>query len=435
MLIKNILYSINVFSHFINLLRKSQKWNDEQLNESQFIKLKEEIEFAWNYIPFYRKYWEDNGFRPEYLKTLEDISKIPLTDKNTIREHLEEIVNPYYPKDRLSFEKTGGTTGMPMNFYIDKFYSRAKELAFGCWFSYHYWGYLNRIHKIAILRGFRVDEKNIKRNIFWQKSTRDNGLIFSSFHIVEENYETYLSKLRNFKPKYIKAYPSSIVALCTLMKRHKDFGIDGLKAVICSSETVYDSHRKLIKETLGVDIYSFYGHSEKSVCAYQKGDKMMFEPFYGYTEFLDPKTHLPSENGEIAQVIVTSLDNHYFPFIRYNTNDLVEVYSYKNRVASKIIGRSQEFLIDKLGNKIPFTCSDEIFWNIDGVIAYQYIQSNLGEIEINLQVDKSFREDSLKMIEAEAKNMFSNFNVLVTKVNNIDKTESGKFRYLIQNIK
>lgn len=435
MFILNIFYALKSFFRYFNHIKGCSSYNCQYINEIQFSKLKNEIEYAWNNIPFYRKYWQKHGFNPQDFKTLDDISKIPFIDKNTIREYREEILNPNYPKYRLSLVTTGGTTGMPMKFYIDNYYARGKEMAFQIVKSKYYWGYKYFFDKVAIIRGFTVNQELIDKNIFWQRSNRDNGLVFSSFHITEENYSLYLKKLRSFNPKYIKAYPSSIVALCTLMKRHNDFGIKGLKAVICSSESIYDSHRELIKKTLGVEIYSFYGHSEKAVCAFQNGDKMIFEPFYGYTEFLNPKDDVPSKDGEIAQVVVTSLDNHYFPFIRYKTNDLVEVANIKDKTAYKIIGRSQEFIVDKNKNLIPFTCSDEIFWEFKGIVAYQYIQNVTGEININVQTDNRFDDKDLKKILLESKSMFPNFSITISKVDEIKKTRAGKFRYLIQNIK
>lgn len=427
--------SAKTFLHYIFLLKKYNKKNSTQKEQMLFKELKNQIEFAWEHIPFYRNHWQKHNFSPDKFQSFEDMKLIPIINKNTVREHLEEMVNPNYPKSRLTLVTTGGTTGMPMKFYIDNYFARGKEKAFQIMSCWHYWKYLSGINKVAIIRGFTVDKKYISNNIFWQKSNRDNGLIFSSFHLNKDTYKIYINKLRNFKPKYIKAYPSSIVALCILMKQNNDYGIKGLKAVICSSENIYDSHRDLIKEVLGVEIYSFYSHSEKSVSAFQNKDVMEFLPLYGYTEFLDSNNEPVTQKGEMANVICTSLNNKYFPFIRYNTNDLIEVADAQKKTATRILGRAQEFIVDKDGTKVLFTCADEIFWEEEGITAYQYVQNEVGKISINIETDSKFTSDTLKRINSSAKEMFFNFDIEIEKVPKIEKTKAGKFRYLIQNLK
>lgn len=429
-----LLSSIKTFIHYICLLKRYKKANPTAIESWQFRKLKKQLEFAWENIPFYRSLWQKHNFTPDKFQSLEDMKLIPIIDKNTVREHLEEMVNPNYPKSRLTLATTGGTTGMPMKFYIDNYFARGKEIAFQITYCWNYWKYRSGIDKVAIIRGFNVDKKYIDNNIYWQKSNRDNGLIFSSFHLNQNTYQNYINKLRNFKPKYIKAYPSSIVALCILMKKNNDYGINGLKAVICSSENIYDSHRDLIKQVLGVEIFSFYSHSEKSVSAFQHKDSMKFLPLYGYTEFLDQEGEYVSQNGQEAHIICTSLDNRYFPFIRYNTNDLIEVGDAKLKTAKRIIGRAQEFVIDKDGNKTLFTCADEAFWDEEGISAYQYIQNEIGKLDIHIETNSKFTQEASKRVYNAVKEMFFNFDIEIKEVERIDKTKSGKFRYLIQNI-
>ena len=279
----------------------------------------------------------------------------------------------------------------------------------------------------------------IGKHIFWQKGRLENALICSSFHLTEQNYNSYLNKIRAFKPRFIKAYPSSIALLCSLMKKHGDAKIETLQGIICSSENVYDWQRKLVKEVLDVEILSFYGHSEKAVWAFQNSQqKLLFHPLYSYTEFLNKNFQTIEAVGEIAQVVVTSFDNKYFPFIRYLTSDYVEVGEsilHYPKVANRIIGREQEFVYDKNSNKVIFTCSDELLWGIDGVIAYQYRQQEVGKLILCLQVNEQFTIPSIEKILGIGKSIFVDFDLLVEIVDYIPKTSNGKFRYLIQNIK
>ncbi len=438
--LKKIFYYLRAvkvfFTHYF-LLKKLDTLSREEKEKIKFNKLKELINLSWSKIPFYRKYWSENGFNPSDFQSIEDFSKIPFIDKDIVRSNLDDLLNVDYPKDALTLVKTGGTTGMPMGFYLDNYKARAKELAYLLYNYKHFFSYRYFIDEVAVFRGAELDSSLIESEIYWMKSKKERGLIYSSFHLTADTYPIYIKQLRRQKPKFIVAYPSSIVSLASLMYSSGDFRLEGLKGVICSSENVYDEHRDLIRKVLGVEIYSFYGHCEKSVAAYQNLDGFMkFQELYGYTEFLseDLKPIIENETASQVQVVVTSFDNHYFPFIRYKTDDYVELESKDDSLVKKIIGRKQEFLYDKSGNKIPFTCSDEVFWASKGVDAYQYVQKEYGKIILKLQVNAYYSMEEETKIMDSLQKMFVNFEFELLYTSKIERTKSGKFRYLIQEI-
>lgn len=435
----NIIIAANTFIKYLYLLSVSPKWDTDRILKYNYMMLKKSIYYAWEHVPFYRKFWEESGFSPQQFKDLDDMTRIPVIDRNVIINHLEDLVPDNVSRSRLSLCMSGGTTGMPMSFYIDKSIAHGKEFAFQLWGKFHYFGQRQFIDRVAIFRGHRISEKNLTKNIYWEQGKEYNTLFFSSFHILNENYSLYLNKIRSYKPSFIQAYPSSIVAFCSLMRDHGDFGIPSLKGVICSSENVYDWQRELVLNTLGVKIYSYYGHSEKCVCAFQgKEDRLFFPPLYGYTEFLDDDLNPVYKDGETAQVVVTGFDHDYFPLIRYKTYDYVEVENtlpYQGKIARRIIGRAQEFVYDKMENRIPFTCSDEVLWGIRGIIAYQYLQESVGVLILTLQVSDEFDMKSSDIIYERAKECFVNFEFYIRIVDCIERTKTGKFKYLIQSVR
>lgn len=436
MKVVGIIISFFVFlKHFFCLLFFPKR----TIDKIQYKKLRNVIRYAWDNIPAYRKLWESNNFKPEMFNCIADINKIPIINKDFVRNNYEAMVSVTYQKDRLTLVTTGGTTGMPMRFYIDLYKARAKEMAYKAVQFYRYWKILLFIDRVVVLKGRRLPEELLQKNIFWENIPYDNGIYLSSFHICEDNYLIYLNQLRKFKPKYIKAYPSSIVAFCLLMKRHSDYGIPGLKGIICSSENISEWHRQVVNETLGVKIFSYYGHSEKAVSAYENSHGLMeFQPLYSFVEFYDVPSNYNSNVNSLAKVVVTSFDNTYFPFIRYDTDDYIEPAVSNNvggKFASKILGREQEFVIAHNGDRQIFTCQDEAIWGIEGIVNYQYIQNYKGKLDLNLQVDDSFdRQSSIPVIQSRLNDIFVNIEVTIRLVNQIDKTKAGKSRYFISNI-
>lgn len=425
----------------IQALRAVCGKDTDEIESYQFRELKRLIDFAWEHIPFYRRYWEHHGFTPEQFQRLQDFSLIPCIDKEIVRANYKDMVPRNYDRGRLEQVTSGGTTGLPLSFYINQAIAHGRELVHQPWTYWHVCRYKLGIDKVVILRGSRVDERLIQQGIYWKRSLgyRGRGLLLSSFHLTEATYKSYMHEIRKESPKFIVAYPSSLTILCTMMKKHNEAPLIGLRGAICSSEMVYEWQRQLVREVLGVEIYSFYGHSEKTVSAIPDSQhRMLFEPSYGYVEFLDEKLNPVDTVGEIAQVVSTGFQNDYMPFIRYQTSDYVRVDNHPplgfTHVAKEIIGRAQDFVYDKDGNRLPFTCSDEVFWNIDGIIAYQYLQREVGRLLIHLEVDNSFINESIQNIQIEAEHMFYNCDVEVLIVDRIERTSSGKFRYFVQTI-
>ena len=426
----------------IQALRAVCGKDTDEIESYQFRELKRLIDFAWEHIHFYSRYWEHNGFTPEQFQRLQDFSLIPCIDKEIVRANYKDMVPRNYDRGRLEQVTSGGTTGLPLSFYINQAIAHGRELVHQPWTYWHVCRYKLGIDKVVILRGSRVDERLIQQGIYWKRSLgyRGRGLLLSSFHLTEATYKSYMHEIRKESPKFIVAYPSSLTILCTMMKKHNEAPLIGLRGAICSSEMVYEWQRQLVREVLGVEIYSFYGHSEKTVSAIPDSQhRMLFEPSYGYVEFLDEKLNPVDTVGEIAQVVSTGFQNDYMPFIRYQTSDYVRVDNHPplgfTHVAKEIIGRAQDFVYDKDGNRLPFTCSDEVFWNIDGIIAYQYLQREVGRLLIHLEVDNSFINESIQNIQIEAEHMFYNCDVEVLIVDRIERTSSGKFRYFVQTIK
>lgn len=404
----------------------------------QYRQLKRLIEHAWNNVPFYRRHWESAGFEPSMFRSLDDMRLIPVVDRNMLIAHRDEFIARGTDMSRMSLITTGGTTGMPMEFYIDNYRARAKEQAHQMYAAWHVWGYIQGLDRCVTLRGARIPAEKIERGIFWLESSRDRGIVMSSFHILDSNYDVYIKKIREEKPKFIRAYPSSIVALCKLMKAHGDHGLPGLRGVLCSSESIYDWQRELVREVLGVEIYGSYGHTEKAVWAFESGHEYLFPPRYGYAEFVDENYNPVTEPGAQGQIVATGFGLDRFPLIRYCTDDMAEVGAPRPgypQVARSILGRRQEFVVDRKGNPVPFTCADEAFWGLDDVTAYQYVQDEPGKLTVKVQASVKLDKSVVESISRMAAEMFVDFDIKIEQVNDIPKTKAGKFRYLIQNIK
>lgn len=424
------------FEKMYDFLEKSQWLDEEKQKEYQLEELKKTIINAYENVPYYKELFDNNNIDAYQIKDFKDIKKIPYLTKDIIRENIDKLYNINYPKYKIEYKTTGGSTGLPMGLYQDKFYTRKIEQAFvsQMWSRVGY--NINKKNKIAYLRGFNIKgeyEKNGKH------------LVLNSFLLTEDNFKNYLKYIEEFNPDFINGYPSAIYLLANyIIESGINIRVPSLKAILLTSENIYDFQRNTIEKAFGKRTYSFYGHTERSCIGGECEESRCYhlQPEYGYTELINSNGEESKTEGELAEIVCTSFINPVMPFIRYRTQDIAVntldkcTCGRNYKLIKKVEGRAQDFIFDKGGNVKTFICQDEPLWKVkEKIVAYQYKQSEYGVLKLNIQKKESFNNDDIKSIHDSFVNIFKGFNLEIQFVNKIEKSKSGKFRYLIQDIK
>jgi len=418
-------------------LQKSQTWSEEQHKEYQTMKVKELIKYSYENVPYYNRLFKENSINPEEIKELSDLKKIPYLTKEIIRENDESLISKQYKKKKLNYVTTGGSTGIPMGFYQDKHTDWELEWAHiaNLWSRIGY--DIEKSYKMVILRG------NIPKTGEYEYIGKN--LILSSFNLIEENMEAYLKRIVNFEPDFIQAYPSTITLLSNYIIENKlDISIKNLKALICSSENLYDFQRKQLEQAFNTRIFSFYGHTEHSCLAgeCEKSNCYHLQSEYGYTELINQSGKDVINEDEPGEIVCTGFNNYSFPFIRYRTGDIAINSNEKcscgrnYKLIKKIQGREQDYFIDITGSKITLTCSDDALWCVkDKIWLYQYVQNEPGKIILFIQPRIEFTYEDKFCVLKDFERFYPRFHLELCFTDHISRTKAGKFRYLIQNIK
>lgn len=440
----NIYYSLpdavkygRTFNCTYNFLKQSEWFSQDEHNEYQIKKIKEIIEYSYENVPYYTRLFNENNIKPKYIQDFSDLKRIPYLTREIIQSNLDSLISKKYNKKDLQYVTTGGSTGIPMGFYQDKH----RQWEIECAHIANLWsriGYdAKKSYKMVILRGGIPKCGNYEYI--------GKNLILSSFNLIEDNMDNYIQRILDFNPDFIQAYPSSISLLSKyIIDNDIDIKLANLKAIICSSENLYDFQRKQLDQAFKTRVYSFYGHTEHSCLAgeCEKSDYYHIQSEYGYTELVNESGFDVLKEDETGEIVCTGFNNYVFPFIRYRTGDIAINSNEKcacgrnYRLIKKIEGRRQDYFIDKSGSKITFTCSDDALWGVaDKIYLYQYVQNELGKVELYIKHKNEFTEEDKKCVIEEFKRFYPRFDIDLYFTKDIDKTESGKFRYLVQNIK
>lgn len=426
-----------IFKQKYEFLQKSQWWSQEQHNEYQLREIQKIIEYSYENVPYYTRIFKENGISPQDIKDFSDLKRIPYLTKEIIQNNLQDLVSRKYKKTDIKYVTTGGSTGIPMGFYQDKYTETKIEWAYieNLW---HRVGYdIGKSYKMAVIR------ENIPETGNYEYKGRN--LILSSFNLTKNNMKEYIERIINFKPDFIQAFPSTISLLAKyIVDVNIPMESENLKAIICGSENLYDFQRELIEKAFKTRVYSFYGHTEHSCLAGECEESNFYhiQSEYGYVELIDSKGEYVLKEEELGEIVCTGFNNYVVPFIRYRTGDMAVNTNEKckcgrnYRLIKKVDGRQQDYFIDKSGSKITFTCSDNALWQVKHKIyLYQYVQNEIGKVILCIQCKDEFSEEERAVVIKDFRKFYPQFDIELKFMECIERTGRGKFRYLVQNIK
>lgn len=406
--------------------------------EFQLSQLRSLIKHAYTNVPYYRRRFDARGVNPDKVRDVSDLHVLPYLTKQDIRDHLEDLVARNVAFSNLSIVTTSGTTSIPMKLYVDESVLKPTELAYitTLW---------NRV-------GYKFDDRSVvlrgvvPRNGMFEFDEVNNQLILSSFIMTDENLDLYVRLIRQFKPKFIQAYPSSMFILARFIEKKSLPPFRSVKALLLASEPIYPFQRKLMEEVLQCRVFSWYGHTEQAVLAGECECSQFYHLFseYGVTELVGRDGESIAEEDEDGEIVATGFVNWAVPLIRYRTGDIGSYASEKCPcgrhyvLLKKVEGRVQELVVAADESLVPLgtaICAiHDAEWAM--VKQIQFLQEKPGELLIRVVKDHNYAESRVRsyVLELLQKRLGKAFKLKVDVVKEIQRTRMGKNRYVVQKL-
>lgn len=427
------------FDSAFNELQQTQWFSSEQIVQYQTKRLLALVAHAYNTVPFYRMHYDKHGVRPEDIKDLKDISRLPLITRENIRSAGSEFISSQYSKRMLIHGHTSGTTGSPLSCYWDKktcVYNNAVDWRQKLWAGVHYGD------RIAVLLGRTIVSTNKTDPPFWQHDRIHNMLWMSSFHLSKTYLPIYVKMLRQYQPVAIEGYPSTVYILARYLQRIGE--TLQVKAVFTSSETLLPLQRAVIEDRFKAPVFDFLGMAERVVfatqCAEAKTYHLNFE--YAVNEIVDVDGNVV-EAGKEGYLAGTSLLNFGMPFIRYKTSDVTAIDIDPEpcscgRHMPRLRGvttKDEDIVVTPEGKLVSSSVLTHPFKPLDAIYESQIVQEEINLMRVKIVRREDYREsDSVHLIAALRERVGPTIRIELEFVKNIPRTKSGKYRWVISKV-
>jgi len=395
------------------------------------------LEHAYDNVPYYHQVFRELGLKPEDIKTTTDLLKLPLLTKEDIRNNIDKLVAKNYSRQKLIPDSTGGSTGEPMKFFVDK-----TALSWSMAAAYREWSWAgyNIGDKMVYLWGAPQD---LSRQT--ELKTRLVDLIrrrkmLDAFNMTEKTLDEYVKILRRFKPKVINAYASAIYLMAQYIEKR---GIDDIrpKAILTSCEMLFDYQRKTIERAFGCEVFDYYSGRDTTLqageCPEHSGYHLAVET--GIVEFIKRNERVAP--GELGKIVITDLCNYAMPFIRYEIGDLGvpsdEICSCGRGLPlmKSIEGRTTDILRRSDGGYISSPGLTVVVKDFKNIRQIQIIQKTKEHVILKVVKGKKYTDEDSELLKAVMKRYLGDeMNIEISFVKSIPLTRSGKYRFTISEI-
>jgi phenylacetate-CoA ligase len=366
-------------------------------------RLKWSLAHAYDNVAAYRKKFDDAGVHPRDFKSLADLGKFPFTAKQDLRDNY-----PFgmfaVPQDKVArIHASSGTTGKPtvVGYTLKDIDTWAGVMA----------------RSIRAAGG----RPGMKAHISYGYGLFTGGL---GAHYGAEKLgctvipvsggmtERQVSLITDFKPEIIMVTPSYMLAILDEFRaKNIDPRACSLKIGIFGAEPWTNSMRKEIEDTFDMDAVDIYGLSEvmgpgvANECVETKDGLHIWEDHF-YPEIIDPVSGKVLPDGEMGELVFTSLTKEAMPVIRYRTRDLTRLMpgtARSMRRMEKVTGRSDDMMIVRGVNVFP-TQFEEQLLRCDGLAPHFYIElyreQRLDAVRLHVEARTDHADDASRAAQA-----------------------------------
>jgi len=331
---------------------------------------------------------------------------------------------------------TGGTSGAPLRL-LRSVRSIAFEQACLDFLTQRVAGEDGAQARCAVLRTETIKDPNDFSPPYWIYASAGARMVCSSTHLNAATIGTYAEALRAFAPAVLYGYPTSLEALCRLLRARGERL--HVPAVVCSSEVLHAPVWTWAREQLGCALLDYYGQAERVGLAFATREgEYRFLPGYAHVE-LEPVGR--EHDRRVYEIVGTGLWNLAMPLVRYRTGDLIhlpeqwgpaelEEVALGLRSFRGVRGRDSDILLTPDGVRI--TGLSHFYRDVSHVERVQIIQETSRSVQILVLAGDGYgRSDEERLLHNVRAKVPASVRVSIRRVEALERTALGKTPFVI----
>lgn len=369
------------------LLRSSEWWSPDQLRAFQHRELSALLQHAYHHIPFWRERLRRLRITPESIRSISDLTMLPILEKKDIRDYRDRMVADH-ERNTLWAKSTGGSTGEPVHFYYtaDSYDWRRAATRRGYEWAgaadgtptIHVWG-------VALQNQSRL---SLAKQVLHRRVLRQT--LFNAFEFDVSAMARCVRAINRQKPAAIVGYTNPLVTLARFVN-------DGQrlthypKAVISAAETLFDYQRREIEGAFRCRVFNTYGSREFMLIAAECGSESgLHISAENLIVEVVREDGTPAQPGEAGEIVITDLHNFGMPFIRYRIGD---VGTLSRDLCScgrglpllqNVLGRSLDMIRTATGKALPGEFFPHVMKDFSWVDKFQVVQDSGSSVRIRI---------------------------------------------------
>jgi len=424
-----------------------EKMDREELAQLQLERLESTLNRAYGNVPFYRKVFDAMRISPEDVGSLADLARLPFTTKEDLRANYPYGLFAVPLREVVRIHASSGTTGTSTVVGYTRNDIRT-------------WS--NLVARVITAGGVTKDDV-VQISFGYGMFTGGFGLHYGAERVGASvipassgNTSRQIKIMQDFKTTALVSTPSYALLLAETIR---EAGIPrsalSLKYGLFGAEPWSERMRREIQDALGITATDNYGLSEvigpgvAGECLEQNGMHLAEDHFF--VEVIDPETLSPVPDGQVGELVITTLTKEAFPMIRYRTRDLTSLMTGEcpcgrtGRRITRVTGRTDDMLIIKGVNVFPSQIESALF-GIEGTEPhYQIVIDRKGamdEATVLVEVSEAIFFDQMRrqkeIVERIQKRIAHElgiaFDVRLVEKKTLDRFE-GKAKRVVDNRK
>ena len=350
-----------------NALESIEKASIDELRSLQLQRMKQTLQHAYQNSPVYKKKFDDAGVHPEDLKSLDDLAKFPFTTKSDLRDNYPFNMFAVPQEKIVRVHASSGTTGQPTVVgYTQKDIDTWADM-------------VARSLRAAGLTNKDIIQVSYGYGLFTGGLGAHYGVERLGATVIPMSggqTDRQAQLIHDFKPTALMVTPSYCFNIIEALEEKFGTAKDcSIKTGVFGAEPWTNEMRREIEDRMGIDALDIYGLSEvmgpgvAMECLESKDGPTIWEDHF-YPEIINPDTGEVLADGELGELVFTTITKEGMPVIRYRTRDLTRLLPGTARTMrrmDKIMGRSDDMMIIRGVNVFPSQLEEQIL-TVPGLI-------------------------------------------------------------------